>query len=540
MAWNMVTGEMDGRPRRFDPLTGTMVEDEQAQQLAVDAATMPPPAPAPAPVAPTAAARPGDIDLDRPETFGGFALEPPPGASAAGYESQPITTTSSDRVVQSRGAKAAAKGLDAAYASQRDALSRKGELDAKTARIDADAAGERARLAAEREAEAQRVREEQDAIIAGKRREYDDAVESWKGAKIKDYWSDKSTGDKALAALSVAMGSFGAALTGRGQNDALRILDNAIERDYKLQTDRIQKMSDSVAMARAGVKDADAARDKLLADVDARHSLILDRMGAMVSARKAQLGPEAAGVNADAAAALLEEKKAANDLQREQRYESKAHSQTVVGRVPRGTGRGPGPGGVGEPKEFQYRAEKTLIRALNEGARLESLPQLSVEGRELMKQELALQAAARANPTSDMIITKLTGLRQKIQEKLSENDRRAYRAGKQFLEPFLRDDTGAAIGPDEMVNKVDGLLPVAGDGPKDLEDKRNARIEQAYSVAAGTRDPARWKVEIDRALRRRSPAQSGGPQLVEKYDPGSQKIVRGRVLPNGDFEVVEE
>lgn len=60
-----------------------------------------------------------------------------------------------------------------------------------------------------------------------------------KSMKVKDFWEDKSTGSKVLAAISIALGAMGAAYAG-GKNYALDIITGAIDNDYKKQMAQIE------------------------------------------------------------------------------------------------------------------------------------------------------------------------------------------------------------------------------------------------------------------------------------------------------------
>lgn len=113
-----------------------------------------------------------------------------------------------------------------------------------------------------------RIQGEKDVATAHAR--HAQSVAKFDAAGLKDYWADKSTGQRIGAAIFSALGAFGASLA-RGPNYAQQIIDAAIKRDTDIQAERIGKLKDQVAMAAAGVKDAQAARATLLADVQARN-----------------------------------------------------------------------------------------------------------------------------------------------------------------------------------------------------------------------------------------------------------------------------
>lgn len=79
------------------------------------------------------------------------------------------------------------------------------------------------------------------------------------------YWSDKSTGNRVLAALSVGLGALGSR---GGENRALEIVEGAIERDYRAQRDRIAKQERAVESARKGKGEAEHDLDRSTLELD--------------------------------------------------------------------------------------------------------------------------------------------------------------------------------------------------------------------------------------------------------------------------------
>lgn len=61
--------------------------------------------------------------------------------------------------------------------------------------------------------------------------------------EFKDYWADKSTGSKILAALASGLGAYASAMTGT-KNYALEIIQDAVDRDTTLQKLRYQQLRD--------------------------------------------------------------------------------------------------------------------------------------------------------------------------------------------------------------------------------------------------------------------------------------------------------
>lgn len=65
----------------------------------------------------------------------------------------------------------------------------------------------------------------------------------------KDFWADRSTESRVGAAIAVGLGAIGSALSG-GQNQAVQIIDNAIQTDLKRQQQRYEGLKDQTSQAK--------------------------------------------------------------------------------------------------------------------------------------------------------------------------------------------------------------------------------------------------------------------------------------------------
>jgi hypothetical protein len=65
--------------------------------------------------------------------------------------------------------------------------------------------------------------------------DYQNVAKELNDFKFKDYWENKSTGQKVMAGIAIALGGIGGAFTGKGDNKALEIINKAIEQDVNLQ-----------------------------------------------------------------------------------------------------------------------------------------------------------------------------------------------------------------------------------------------------------------------------------------------------------------
>lgn len=109
----------------------------------------------------------------------------------------------------------------------------------------------------------------------------------------KDFWAEKSTASKILAALSVGVGAY-ASTTGGGPNFAMKIIDDAIQRDANLQEAKRRGLKEAGAQKLSGYQtqlaalgDASAARD---ADIANKYKYMIGRVTQFENSLK---GPEA-------------------------------------------------------------------------------------------------------------------------------------------------------------------------------------------------------------------------------------------------------
>ncbi len=97
-------------------------------------------------------------------------------------------------------------------------------------------------------------------------------------SKPVDFWENKTTGDRALAAISLFLGGLGAGLTGT-PNFALQIIENEIARDVERQKETYDRLRER----RADLKSAFAIRsqheDSLFDDIDRNDQRLIDQYG---------------------------------------------------------------------------------------------------------------------------------------------------------------------------------------------------------------------------------------------------------------------
>ncbi len=129
---------------------------------------------------------------------------------------------------------------------------------------------------------------------------------------------------------------------------------------------------------------------------------------------------------------------------------------------------------------------------------------------------------ALMNPAMRAVENDPTGLARGMQ---SPEFQQAQQAGKEFLQAILRKDTGAAITPQETAEYGSVYLPIPGDTPVVLEQKRVSRKRALEAINAGLPPQAILAQEI--ALQ-----NSGAPAAFE--DDSWQDLGNGiRIRPIG-------
>jgi hypothetical protein len=130
------------------------------------------------------------------------------------------------------------KALKAAYGQQQTANQQAFDVGQKQASVEAGYAQEAARVAEEQRKQQQVFQTHWQDAMDAQMKSYQQAQDEV--AKVNTtidpnrYWAKKGTGAQVLAAISVAMGAFGASLTG-GKNYAQEIINKAVDDDIDAQ-----------------------------------------------------------------------------------------------------------------------------------------------------------------------------------------------------------------------------------------------------------------------------------------------------------------
>lgn len=138
-----------------------------------------------------------------------------------------------------------------------------GTGEAHRAAADAAQIGKNAEVEYARQQQEMAARQKQyDAEVKGFMGEFDRAVDDFKNAKIdpQRFWNSRSDGQKVSAMVGLILGGIGSGLTG-GPNQALQVIEKAIDRDFEAQRMEMGKKQNLVAMLHQKFGTMDAAQN---------------------------------------------------------------------------------------------------------------------------------------------------------------------------------------------------------------------------------------------------------------------------------------
>ncbi len=127
---------------------------------------------------------------------------------------------------------------------------------------------------------------------------------------LHDYWADKSTGQKVLGGLAMILGAVGR--TDNSGNAGMQIINQAIERDFRMQQARIEKQKNNAAAAREQYQTGLTEKEQALSDAKMKEAAATDAAAAKLAALKVRQGIPVEQAQNDADVVALRQK--ANQL----------------------------------------------------------------------------------------------------------------------------------------------------------------------------------------------------------------------------------
>lgn len=205
-------------------------------------------------------------------------LVPAPGSGMGMVPIDSTTETNSGgRKTTNLSARAEAANLERQGAIKSEGLAEKNVLLAETKALNAENAAldQEQAIRAQQAVERQALKEAQQQARQQEHAKLTAMEEKHAGRKVEDFWRDKTTGQKVVAALAIAMGALDRGRSG-GENTALKMLDSAIDRDIQLQKDDIERNATYIEKRRGGLGAADAYRSDALKELEIKHSKALE------------------------------------------------------------------------------------------------------------------------------------------------------------------------------------------------------------------------------------------------------------------------
>lgn len=152
---------------------------------------------------------------------------------------------------------------------------------------------------------------------------YEQAAKAVEGHQFHDFWADKSTGQKVIAAIGASLGGFAAGAYG-GPNHAMQIIDNAINRDFRMQEAQLRSKEHVAELRRRGVVDLNAELERELAGIELKQAHAHKAAAAQAEAIATRAGIPAAEAKNSVIVAQQNAAASEMDLRARQRLEKHA------------------------------------------------------------------------------------------------------------------------------------------------------------------------------------------------------------------------
>lgn len=462
----------------INPLTG--MEEEvipTATPLPPELATLTPPPvvyPDAAPVAPVEALAPAPIA--------------PPVVQAPIFKpvEQTETVTTTKQSIMTPEEKKLMKERDKVVEQQIQTSQAASEIAKAQANIEVQKQNELAQRAAAKEERLGQIMAEADTELAQKTAEREEQYNKFKNMEFKDYWEQKGTGSRVIAAIAVGLGQFGAGLQGQSGNTALDIINKQIEMDFNKQKANIQKQQEQYQMSKDGVAEAKGDYATQLKNLDIKEAAAYESVAAKYASMLAAQGVPQAQIQADANVQALQAKALDKKLevQKELRSEVTTNVKKKVEMQQFDANGNP----MAEQKpltESQGKASGLTMRMIEGIKEYDSAGGLSPKDADKMRKHISDNYSI-AQDAGGLIRYILKPSARPYPEGFSEQARLAWNAAKEVADSSLRLESGAVVGDDEVKNRMEALLPTGGDTAKVIQQKRGRMTKLSASAMQQT------------------------------------------------------
>jgi hypothetical protein len=366
-----------------------------------------------------------------------------------------------------------------AVAQQQIATAQKSAEIAKAqAQIEVQKQNEVSAMAAKREEAIGNLMAQADEELAAKTQEREAEYEKFKSMEFKDYWQERGTGSRVIAAIAVGLGQLGAGMQGQSGNTALDIINKQIEMDFNKQKAAIDKQQTQYGMAKEGEALASSSYAKQLQNLQLKEAAAYETVAAKYASMLAAQGVPAAQIQADANVQALQAQALDKKLQVEKELRNEI-STTVRKKVDMMQVDANGNPVMPEKPLTEGQGNAVAFaKRMTEGIKnYDKAGGMSPAGADKVRK--SIKANAFLDKNSGLYFV---GAGAFNVPDLSEKDRLALQGIREVITAGLRKDSGAAIGVSEFENEFDQLVPRAGDTSAVIKQKRGTVTNRIAAI----------------------------------------------------------
>ena len=369
------------------------------------------------------------------------------------------------------------------------------EIAKAQAQIEVQKQNEISAMAAKREEAIGALMAQADEDLAAKTQEREAEYTKFKEMEFKDYWEEKSTGSKIIAAIAVGLGQLGAGMQGRAGNTALDIINKQMDMDFARQKAAIDKQQTQYGMAKEGEALASSSYAKQLQNLQLKEAAAYETVAAKYASMLAAQGVPAAQIQADANVQTLQAQALDKKLQVEKELRNEI-STTVRKKVDMMQVDANGNPVMPEKPltEGQGKARGLLSRATAAVKEYDAVGGISPEDGDKMRRHLAENYVLQKDGTGIVRLILKPNARP-FPDGFSEKARLAWNSLKEIADTSLRLETGAVVGDDEIKDRVEAIMPTGGDTSRVISQKRG-RISKITAGMAFQAGPGAAQSEI--------------------------------------------
>ena len=352
------------------------------------------------------------------------------------------------------------------------------EIAKAQAQIEVQKQNEISAMAAKREEAIGALMAQADDELAAKTQEREAEYTKFKEMEFKDYWEEKSTGSKIIAAIAVGLGQLGAGMQGRAGNTALDIINKQMDMDFARQKAAIDKQQTQYSMAKEGEAAASSSYAKQLQNLQLKEAAAYETVAAKYASMLAAQGIPAAQIQADANVQTLQAQALDKKLQVEKEIRNEI-STTVRKKVDMMQVDANGNPVMPEKPltESQGNAVAFAKRMAAGIKDYDKVGGMSPQGADKVRKSIKSNAFLDKNSGLYFL-----GAGAFNVPDLSEKDRLALQGIREVITAGLRKDSGAAIGLSEFEGEFDQLVPRAGDTPAVMKQKRGTVTNRIAAI----------------------------------------------------------